>query len=247
MNKQIIYNILRDGGFNRTGALAMLGNIGAESAFIPTNAENGRGWTDEEYTSAVDNGVLTRYDFAHDAIGYGLIQWTFYSRKEGLYDRAFEAHASIGSLQVQTNYILEEMARDFNSLYQYLCTTDDLYEATARVCTEFERPAVNNIETRYSIAVQCSTEVFDGESGEDDYVPPENFQITIRPLKCGCVGRDVFLLQCALKDMGFNLGSYGADGDFGSCTERALRQMQTEYNIQSNGIAGEETWQIIFQ
>jgi hypothetical protein len=38
---------------------------------------------DASYTAAVDNGSYT--NFTHDFAGYGLAQWTYWSRKQGLF------------------------------------------------------------------------------------------------------------------------------------------------------------------
>jgi hypothetical protein len=37
------------------------------------------GYDDDSYTSAVDNGTYT--NFVTDAVGYGLAQWTYWTRK----------------------------------------------------------------------------------------------------------------------------------------------------------------------
>ena len=47
--------------------------------------------TDAEYTAAVDSGSYT--NFVRDSAGYGLAQWTYYSRKQALYDYAKAAGA----------------------------------------------------------------------------------------------------------------------------------------------------------
>ena len=55
-------------------------------------------------------------------------------------------------------------------------------------------------------------------------------------------GNDVKTLQAALIANGFNCGSAGADGDFGSGTETALKAFQTKYKLGADGIAGNGTW-----
>lgn len=64
----------------------------------------------------------------------------------------------------------------------------------------------------------------------------------VRMLKRGMKGADVKTLQAALIAYGFFCGSAGADGDFGSDTEAALKQFQTTYNLGVDGIAGNGTW-----
>jgi peptidoglycan hydrolase-like protein with peptidoglycan-binding domain len=72
-------------------------------------------------------------------------------------------------------------------------------------------------------------------------------EITVRVLSSGDLGRDVYLLQSGLQDMGYFLGGYGADGAFGSDTENALRTMQRDCNLTETGVAGKDEWQVIFQ
>lgn len=62
-----------------------------------------------------------------------------------------------------------------------------------------------------------------------------------RVLKNGCVGDDVKALQDALIALGYNLGKWGADGDFGDCTEMAVRGFQTQMGLVVDGQAGPKT------
>lgn len=64
----------------------------------------------------------------------------------------------------------------------------------------------------------------------------------VRMLKRGMKGADVKTLQAALIAYGFSCGAAGADGDFGSGTETALKKFQTKYGLGADGIAGNGTW-----
>ena len=64
----------------------------------------------------------------------------------------------------------------------------------------------------------------------------------VRMLKRGMAGADVKTLQAALVAYGFSCGAAGADGDFGSGTETALKKFQTKYGLGTDGIAGKGTW-----
>lgn len=64
----------------------------------------------------------------------------------------------------------------------------------------------------------------------------------VRTLKRGMAGADVKTLQAALIAYGFSCGAAGADGDFGSGTEAALKKFQTKYGLGADGIAGKGTW-----
>ena len=64
----------------------------------------------------------------------------------------------------------------------------------------------------------------------------------VRQLSKGMEGNDVKTLQAALIANGFSCGTSGADGDFGSATDAALRKFQTKYGLGVDGIAGNATW-----
>lgn len=62
------------------------------------------------------------------------------------------------------------------------------------------------------------------------------FDVGERPLKRGCKGADVTAAQKLLVKLGFNLGSYGADGDYGKATEDAAKSFQTRAGLNANGV-----------
>ena len=102
-NEEKIWNFLTGKGLNSYGAAGLMGNLFAESGLNPHNLQNTYekklGYTDDDYTDAVDSGKYT--GFVHDSAGYGLAQWTFWSRKEALLNYVKAAGASIGDLETQ--------------------------------------------------------------------------------------------------------------------------------------------------
>ena len=65
---------------------------------------------------------------------------------------------------------------------------------------------------------------------------PEPSKLGDRTLKKGCEGEDVIELQRDLMQLGYSLPKYGADGDFGSETEKAVKRFQTAYGLKEDGI-----------
>ena len=61
-------------------------------------------------------------------------------------------------------------------------------------------------------------------------------------LKKGSKGSSVKALQILLEGYGFFCGTWGADGDFGSATEMALKSFQKAKGLTQNGQTGEEIW-----
>lgn len=83
--------------------------------------------------------------------------------------------------------------------------------------------------------------VFTGGS----YVKPDSAQteytLGTRTVKKGSKGTDVKALQEFLLQLEYSLPKYGADGEFGSETETALKKFQKKVGIKQDGIYGSET------
>lgn len=69
----------------------------------------------------------------------------------------------------------------------------------------------------------------------------EEYTMTMRTMQKGDKGEDVKALQILLIGRGYHCGSYGADGDFGTSTERAVREYQKAHGLEVDGIAGPAT------
>lgn len=70
-------------------------------------------------------------------------------------------------------------------------------------------------------------------SGE---VQAVTYKLGDRELSKGSKGEDVIELQKLLLAKGYDLGSYGADGDFGSKTLAAVKAFQTDRKLTVNGV-----------
>lgn len=145
-NEQIIWSYFEDKGFSKYGIAGLMGNLYAESGLYPQNLQNTYnsllGFTDAEYTEAVDNGTYT--NFVNDAAGYGLAQWTYWSRKKNLLNFAKEKNKSIGDLNLQLDFLYKELKENFNSVFNTLKTAKSVLEASNVVLFKFENPAVQN-------------------------------------------------------------------------------------------------------
>lgn len=157
-----MYQRLRAAGLSHAGAVGLLGNIKAESGFISYNLqqtyEKKLGMSDKEYTSAVDSGKYSKEKFTKDAAGYGLAQWTYKTRKANLYDFAKKKKASIGSADMQIEFLIEELKNSYKAVYNKLCKTDSIDEAARYVMLKFEKPA-NVSETAQKGRVKLALQV----------------------------------------------------------------------------------------
>ena len=259
MSEFTIFNGLRKGGLSVIGAYAVMGNIGAESAFRSNNVEDRSAMSDFDYTRNVDTGVISRDRFIRDALGYGLIQWTYHTRKAKLFDFAkWEKGVSIGDEDMQVEFLIKELKEDFPKIYSFLCNTDNLYEATSLVCWDYENPAVKNVDYRYEVAQVCQARRYEDLVVDPDGPKPEvpevpvSCKIEVRVLKLGDKGRDVGMAQWALKDLGHELGKSGpkkdgVDGDYGSKTLAAVNAIREGLSMEPNGLIDQDIWQVLFQ
>lgn len=67
-----------------------------------------------------------------------------------------------------------------------------------------------------------------------------------RELKKGCKGEDVAELQRDLMQLGYALPKYGADGDFGSETEKAVKAFQTDHHLTPDGVMHSDDYTMLF-
>ena len=80
---------------------------------------------------------------------------------------------------------------------------------------------------------------------EETITPAEpaksGYAVQMRTLRKGDKGADVKALQLLLMGYGYSCGTYGADGVFGSLTEKAVLRYQPAHGLKDDGIVGPDT------
>lgn len=246
MSLQTIYNALRKGGLSRWGALAVMGNwqqeSGNEAVRLEGDFEMSRPLS-KDLMEKVDSGAIPRSTFIYMARGWGLAQWTFWSRLAGLYDLCKAEGKSIGDEATQVKWAVQELKSGYPDLLKLLksATKDQLYLATSRVCTEYERPYINNIDARYNDALAIANEVKDGGEPEPKPEPPKEVYWPPRMVDQNMYGPDVLVLQAVLVARGY-LASELADGVFKEGTSSAAKNFQRDNGLAVDGVVGPKTW-----
>lgn len=142
-NEEKIWNFLIDKGLSKYGVAGLMGNLYAESGLNPTNMQNSYekklDYTDKTYTEAIDNGTYT--GFVKDSVGYGLAQWTFWSRKQNLLNYIKSKGKSIGDLEGQLEFLYKELKESYGSVLSSLKSAKSVKAASDAVLTKFEKPA----------------------------------------------------------------------------------------------------------
>ena len=142
-NEKVIWDYLYGKVGNAYGTAGLMGNLYAESTLRPNNLQNTYekklGLSDAQYTAKVDDGSYT--NFIKDSAGYGLAQWTYWSRKQALQEYAKASGKSIGDLDMQLGFIWKELSESYKTLLKTLQTATSVTDASTAVLTQYERPA----------------------------------------------------------------------------------------------------------
>lgn len=128
---------------NPYGVAGLMGNLDAESGLIPYRKQGDyvSGYVESlNYTSAVDSGVISKATFISDGVGYGLAQWTFSTRKEGLFDMSQEKNCSIGDIDLGIEYLMHELNTGYTGVLNTLKNATSIRQASDCVLHDFEKP-----------------------------------------------------------------------------------------------------------
>lgn len=182
---QFIWNYFMGKIGNEYGVAGLMGNLQAESGLCSYRLQGdfSSGWaTSKQYTANVDSGVISEYDFVHNGPnggGYGLAQWTFYTRKQGLYDLWQSGHYdSIGNEELACEYLWWELQNSYGGVLRVLKSATSIREASDCVLHDFENPADQSVsveELRESMgqAIYNTYTGTSGGGGEDPNPTPE--------------------------------------------------------------------------
>ena len=243
MSAQTIFEQLRKAGCTVTGALALMGNwqceSGLEACRVQGDFQSDR-LKSKNYASRIDNALVSDEEWIADGLGWGLAQWTYFSRKSSLLRFCRKRSISVANETAQVDFAISELQSSFSTVWSALTKAkeEDLYSTVELVCRRYEAPAFNNIQARVNAALDLknqlqaqATEEID--NGVEKFWPP-------RMICDGMNGPDVEVLQALLKARGYTLT--GSAGVFGTSTDKALRKFQRDFGLSVDGICGPKSW-----
>lgn len=99
---------------------------------------------------------------------------------------------------------------------------------------------------RWSAAEGEDIDVSTEEPVVPDVTEKRFYTLRLPYLSKGNVGDAVWVLQTLLQAQNISCGPWGADKDFGSDTEKAVRQFQQKQGLTQDGIVGPETGAALF-
>lgn len=170
-----VWSFFKSKGFSDFGIAGILGNMEAESGINSGNLENtynkSLGYTDEAYTQAVDNGTYSREKFISDhkskncGAGYGLVQFTWYTYKAELYDKAKAQGKSISDVGLQLEVLYDLLS---DSIINKLKNAKSVREASDIFLHEYEKPKNQStaVEEKRASNGEKWYEKFKGSNGD---------------------------------------------------------------------------------
>jgi hypothetical protein len=266
MAKEELWIALRNRGYSTKATAAILGNAMAESGCecdrVQGDFTTARALS-KTYTAQVDSGAIDRGKFSRygpNGGGYGLVQWTYPTRKLGLYDTAKRLGVSIGSEKAAVEWLHEELHQpEYASVLSALQSDRSIREMSDVFMHQFERPADQSeaaCAQRYSFA-QAIYDQLGGDnpsrpdtpgpdpymesdkpaaSGKKPYVTPVMEFWPPRMLDEGMEGPDVQFYQAALLCHGYSVLT--ANGIFDASTTKAVKAFQAEHGLDADGVIG---------
>ena len=214
MSKKTIWEYLKAKGFSDVATAAVMGNMEAESNCVSCRLQ-GDFSTDyqksREYTALVDKGDLSRAQFVYNGPGgggYGLCQWTYWSRKAGLYDLAKSQGVSVGDEFIQVEWLVRELFQDeFRPVLNTLQNSESIRECSDVLVKKFLRPADQSDAVcvqRAKFAREVYAEFAGGEAEDPDGMPD---MIQVSEAEYNSMSR-AMLLVMYLKDIQNMLGEF---------------------------------------
>ena len=148
------------------GIAGLMGNLYAESGLKPTNLQNTfekkLGYTDAEYTAAVDQKLYT--NFVNDSAGYGLAQWTYYTRKADYYDYMVSGgYSSIGDVTGAVSFLVWELQNHYPTVWTTLQNATTIRQASDAVLYDYENPLTPNPDAREALSIAIYNESATGQ------------------------------------------------------------------------------------
>ena len=179
MSKNYIWSYFKEKIGNEYGVAALMGNLQAESGLHCDRVQGDIPYSSysQEYTAKVDLGEISEHDFVYNAPGgggYGLAQWTFWSRKQALYDMYKSGgYSSIGSVELACDYLWYELQNSFPTVLSALKNATSIREASDIVLHDFESPADQSeaVEEKRTELGQAIYDELSGTGGEPEVDP----------------------------------------------------------------------------
>lgn len=188
MSRETQWQALKALGFSDKACATIMGHAQSESS-CECDRLQGDFSADRKksksYTAQVDSGQISEHDFVYNGPGgggYGWLQWTFPSRKKGLYDTAMGLGVSIGSEAAAVEWFWNEIHQpEYSVVWKALNSDMSIRDMSDVFMKHFERPADQSENACAYRATLC--EEMMAQFGGNTYTPPveDPIQATFMP------------------------------------------------------------------
>lgn len=176
-----IWNRLMTEFNNETGVAGLMGNLYAESGCTPYACQPQRSYNVcQTYIHNVDTHAISEYNFVHygcsasggvasSQLGFGLAQWTYYTRKQGLYTHMYQYGNSIGDLENQISYVIDEISSD-SAMYDIVANATNIDTVSDYILVHYENPSDQSLAVKEKRR-DYSTQIYNQYAGTTPIEP----------------------------------------------------------------------------
>ena len=188
MSRKTQWDLLsRLGGLSDKAKAVVMGHAMAESGCEP-NRLQGDFTADrsasKSYTQQVDDGYISKSRFTNNGPnggGYGWLQWTFPSRKEGLYDTAKKLGVSIGSEEAAVAWLWDELHQgEYAAVLSALNSKKGIRAMSDVFMKKYVRPA-DQSETACAYRASLCEAAYNEFAGSEPETPEAQITPTTEP------------------------------------------------------------------
>lgn len=184
----------------------------------------------------------------HLANGWVGIGYHFFVRKDGTVYRGRPENA-VGAHAGNNNYDSIGICFEGNFMTE---TMSDVQRKAGQELVQYlkDKYGISTVQKHSDVnATGCpgahfpfATIARDGTADKPAESAAGGFTAVFPQLVKGDKGDKVKVLQELLKGKGYDLGTYGTDGDFGGATRGAVMAFQVRSGLVADGIVGKNTW-----
>lgn len=188
----ILWNELMTIIGNEKGVAALMGNIYAESGCTPYACQPNRAYSVcMTYINNVDNHSISEWQFVHRGTsqtggvasgqgGFGLCQWTYYTRKQNMYDEWENDSRSIGDIYFQIDFIEWELNNTHTDTLTVLQNAIGILSASNYVLFNYEGPEDKSTDVQDTRA-NYAQQIYDQYAGTTPVEPPQPQPSPVNP------------------------------------------------------------------
>ena len=252
-NARIIAEELAKDGVTRQGIAGVLGNFEAESGLIPCRKQGDVGGPEfrasQEYAQ---KAYINEQEWIRDSVGFGLGQWTYWSRKMELLNYCKDTGSFVGDIIPQMEFFIKECQRDYRNVWVTLTDKNSTIAACSNaMLLWYERPADMSLSAqnyRSGLAqawfnkldnLQQNLQQVANPVASSDKPKKEPSKLKCRTIQQNLEWPEVWLLQALLKMHGYNVL---IDGIFQKALDEKVRQFQKDHGLEIDGVVGPKTW-----